>query len=313
MMGNNRRRIGMVVGLVVIGASALAAGAAAAVAGYKARYTGGTIAAIPLKCSGYFNLEDEQAVRFVFGIDAQANLIDQADSLPRRAWERLKRPAKYEIQTEVRRRPENIKDIKVIEREFQNIRLRSEDVASFAYSPTACQKTYRIVVVRKNLSIEKGARCLFDDIRYFFYITNDRESKAAEIVFEANARCNQENLIAQLHGTHATRMPVDTLLSNWAYMVMASLAWTLKAWFALLLPERGRWREKCKQEKLQVLRMEFRTFLNAFMRVPAQVVRTGRRIVFRLLSWNPGSTCSCVAWSSSRDHCEADSEVLKPG
>jgi len=65
MMGNNRRRIGMVVGLVVIGASALAAGAAAAVAGYKARYTGGTIAAIPLKCSGYFNLEDEQAVRFI--------------------------------------------------------------------------------------------------------------------------------------------------------------------------------------------------------------------------------------------------------
>ncbi len=82
-------------------------------------------------------------------------------------------------------------------------------------------------------------------------------------------------------------MPVDNLLSNWAYMVMASLAWTLKAWFALVLPERGRWQERYKREKLEVLRMEFRTFLNAFMRVPAQVVRTGRRIVFRLLSWNP--------------------------
>lgn len=230
---------------------------------------------------------DEQGVRFVFGIDARANLIDQADSLPRRAWERLERPAKYEIHTAERQRPDNVKEAKVVEREFKNIRLRSEDVAEFAYSPTACTKTYRIVVVRKNLSIEKGDQCLFDEIRYFFYITNDREAPAAEIVFEANARCNQENLIAQLHGVHATRMPVDTLLSNWAYMVMASLAWTLKAWFALLLPERGRWREKYQREKLEVLRMEFRTFLNAFMRVPAQVVRTGRRIVFRLLSWNP--------------------------
>jgi hypothetical protein len=230
---------------------------------------------------------DAQGVRFVFGIDARENLIAAAESLPKRTWERLERPVKYEIETEERRRPENVKDIKVIEREFKNIRLRSEDVASFSYSPTACKKTYRIVVVRKNLSIEKGGLYLFDDIRYYFYITNDLESPAAEIVFEANARCNQENLIAQLHGMHATRMPVDTLLSNWAHMVMTSLAWTLKAWFALLLPERGRWQAKYQQEKLEVLRMEFRTFLNAFMRVPAQVVRMGRRIVFRLLSWNP--------------------------
>ena len=83
------------------------------------------------------------------------------------------------------------------------------------------------------------------------------------------------------------RMPVDTLLSNWAYMVMGSLAWTLKAWFALLLSEEGRWAAQHAREKLNVLRMEFRTFLNAFMRVPAQVVRTGRRVIFRLLSWNP--------------------------
>jgi hypothetical protein len=84
----------------------------------------------------------------------------------------------------------------------------------------------------------------------------------------------------------ATRMPVDNLLSNWAYMVMAALAWTLKAWFALLLPENGRWGVRYRQQKAAVLKMEFRTFLNAIMRIPAQLVRTGRRIVFRLLSWN---------------------------
>ena len=82
-------------------------------------------------------------------------------------------------------------------------------------------------------------------------------------------------------------MPVDNLVSNWAYMVMASLAWTLKAWFALALPVKGRWREKHATEKTDVLRMEFKKFLLAFMRLPAQLVRTGRRIVFRLLSWNP--------------------------
>lgn len=230
---------------------------------------------------------DAEGIGFVFGIDARSNLVEQADSLSRRAWKRLERSAKYAIHSEARHRPHNFKEEKVVEREFQNIRLRSEDVAEFDYSPTFCKKTYRIVVVRKNLSVEQGEWHLFDDIRYFFYLTNDSKSPAEAIVFEANQRCNQENLISQLKGgVRATQMPVDTLLSNWAYMVMSALAWTMKAWFALLLPERGRWRDRYKAEKSEVLRMEFRTFLNAFMRVPAQVVRTGRRIVFRLLSWN---------------------------
>jgi hypothetical protein len=82
-------------------------------------------------------------------------------------------------------------------------------------------------------------------------------------------------------------MPVDDEVSNWAYMVMASLAWTLKAWFGLLLPATGRWADKYAAEKDAVLRMEFRTFLNAFIRLPCQVLRTGRRIVFRLIAWNP--------------------------
>ena len=96
--------------------------------------------------------------------------------------------------------------------------------------------------MRKNLSVEKGEKVLFDDVRYFFYITNDRARSASEVVFCANDRCDQENLIAQLSGgVRALAAPVDTLTSNWAYMVMASLAWTLKAWFALSLPETGRW------------------------------------------------------------------------
>ena len=175
----------------------------------------------------------------------------------------------------------------MVEREYRNLRPNSEDVAEFDYQPVACRRPYRVVVVRKNLSVERGEWVLFDDVRYFYYLTNDAETPADELVLLANDRCNQENLIAQLkNGVHALRMPVHTLVSNGAYMVMASLAWTLKAWFALVLPEEGRWGEQYAAEKRRVLRMEFRTFQQAFIAMPCQIVRAGRRIVYRLLAWN---------------------------
>ena len=97
-------------------------------------------------------------------------------------------------------------------------------------------------------------------------------------MFAANDRCNQENLHAQLKGgVRALTAPVDNLVSNWAYMVMASLAWNLKAWSALILPEEGRWQEKHREEKYKLLRMEFATFRQAMMNIPAQIVRTGRQ------------------------------------
>jgi len=231
---------------------------------------------------------DAAHVRFVFGYDARANLIREADALPSRAWTRLVRRPPDEIQTEPRQRPPNVKEAIIVEREFKNLRLEAEAVAEFAYQPVACAQPYRMVVVRKNISVEQGDQRLFDQIRYFFYLTNDREIPATDVVFLANDRCNQENLIDQLqHGVGATRMPVDTLLSNWAYMVMAALAWTLKAWFALRLPETGRWARRYAAEKAAVLRMEFKAFLHAFILIPVQVVRTSRRLIFRLLAWNP--------------------------
>jgi len=231
---------------------------------------------------------DAAGVQFVFGIDAMPNLVKIAHGLSPTAWKRLKRPAKYEVKTSPRRRPANVKEEIVVARNFENVRLASEMVAEFDYRPTACKKSYRVVVLCKNLTVSRGEDLLFDEVRYFFYITNDRPSPPKEIVFSANARCDQENLNAQLvGGVRALRMPVDNLVSNWAYMVMASLAWTLKAWLALVLPERGRWKQRRKSEKRAILRMEFKTFLNSLMRLPCQIVRTGRRIVYRLLSWNP--------------------------
>ena len=143
-------------------------------------------------------------------------------------------------------------------------------------------------MLRKNLTISRGEDALIPDMMFFFFITNDWTSSPAELVLRANGRCNQENLNSHLKsGVAALEMPVGDLVSNWAYMIMASLAWTLKSWFALLLPARGRWADRHRVERERVLRMEFRTFLRAFMLVPVQVVRTGRRVIYRLLSWNP--------------------------
>jgi hypothetical protein len=232
--------------------------------------------------------DNEPNVWFIFGIDAMSNLVRIAENLDKKRWKRLDRSARYEIKTEPRAQPENVKERMVVARELENIRLLWEDVAEFDYQPIRCKKPYRVVVVRKNLSREKGEWVLCDDVRYFFYITNDSTTPADQIVQTANQRGDQENLIEQLkNGVKAMRMPVDNLVSNWAYMVMASLAWTLKAWFALLLPEDGRWSQKHREQKRQVLHMEFKRFVNGFMRVPCQIVRMGRRIVYRLLSWNP--------------------------
>ena len=47
-----------------------------------------------------------------------------------------------------------------------------EWVAEMPYRPTACHRAYRLVVVRKNLRVSEPRQGrLFEDYRYFFYIT----------------------------------------------------------------------------------------------------------------------------------------------
>jgi Transposase DDE domain group 1 len=234
---------------------------------------------------------DDGRIRFLFGYNAMRNVIDLAQNLPATAWKKLKRPAKYQVRTEPRSRPANVKDRIVREREYKTLRLQAEDVAEFRYRPHACRHEYRIIVVRKDILTTKGDQVLFDECRYryFFYITNDFTTPADELVFLANDRCDQENLLAQLHGgVRALHAPVNALLSNWAYMVMTALAWNLKAWFALLLPETpGPHRSKYQKEKHWLLGLEFRTFVNYFIKLPCQLVRTSRFLVFRLVSWTP--------------------------
>jgi hypothetical protein len=231
---------------------------------------------------------DQGDVQFVFGLDETAGKIIDADSLPNSAWKPLNRPPKYVVQTKERARPERIKQRIVEQRQFKDLQLLGEDVAEMPYRPVACRTTYRVVIVRKNLRVREPKQGrLFETYRYFFYITNDGESTPQEIVFSANDRCQQENVIAQLAAVRALHAPVDNLLSNEAYMLMTALAWNLKAWLALSLelkPGRGHAEQQAQKSKL--LGLEFRTFVNYLLRIPAQVVKTGRQLFVRLLAYN---------------------------
>jgi hypothetical protein len=226
-------------------------------------------------------------ITFVFGADARKPMVARAQALPEAAWQRLQRPARYQVQTQPRTRPQNVKEQVVRDKQFKNLVLKGEDVAEFEHRPDLCRQAYRMVVLRKRISVEKGQEKLFEEYAYFFYITNDRRSSAAQVVFEANDRCDQENLIEQLkNGVQSMRNPLDNLVSNWAYMVMASLAWTLKAWMGLSLPVHPRWRERHQEQRQALVRMDFKTFRAYLMQVPCQIVRAGRRLIYRLLSWN---------------------------
>jgi Transposase DDE domain group 1 len=222
---------------------------------------------------------DAKGYRFDFGFDAMPNLVVRAQALAAAAWQRLLRPAKYEVKTQQRKRPTDFKEEVVRQKGYQNLRLLSEDVAEFSYRPGACQKDYRIVVLRKNLVLEKKGIKVEDQVRYFFYITNERAWSAAAVVYFANDRCNQENLIEQLkNGVRAMSLPVNTLESNWAYMVIGALAWSFKAWLALLQPK--------AEHRHLLLTMEFKQFLQVWLTLPCQILNSGRQFVFRLLSYN---------------------------
>lgn len=230
----------------------------------------------------------EDGIEFIFGIDATKGLYARAAEIPETEWKTFRAKPRKPIQTKRRARPERVKQQIVEARQFKDIRVAHQRVSEFLYQPSKCSRDYRVVVVWKELDVYEGQLRLFDDQRCFFYITNDFRSSPEQIVHRAHQRCNQENTIEQhKNGVHALKAPLDTLESNWAYMVIASLAWSLKAWSALLTPVSPRWAALHEQFKQRLLRMDFATYRNALINIPAQIVRTGRRMIYRILAWNP--------------------------
>ena len=246
--------------------------------------------------TGELDRWDGQGVKFIFGMDAHRKVVNLAEALPEEAWRPLERLPRYEIATAARRKPERVKESMVRFKGYENKVLRGEDIADIDYQPLKCSRPYRLIIVRKNISVQKGEQVLFDEIRYLFYISNRLDYTGEQIVSLANGRCNQENVIEQLkNGVNAMRMPVDDLLSNWAYMVRTSLAWNLKAWFGLLLPN--------GQRGAELIKMEFRRFLQAIVLLPAQIVRTGRRVIYRIMSYNRWLKDLFAAWGHLRRLC----------
>ena len=148
-----------------------------------------------------------------------------------------------------------------------------------------------MVVVRKNISKSKGERILLDEVRSFFYITTRRDLSAAEVVRLANARCDQENVVAQLKsGVNALRVPVYDLVSNWAYMVIAAVAWNIKNWFAMMM--------HLKADRRKYAAMEFRRFVREMILQPCQVIRRARRTTLRIIGWNPTTDRLFSVWNT---------------
>ncbi len=236
--------------------------------------------------SAHLDRWDNDGVRFVFGFNAVKMLVETAETHDE--YRELERKADEVFERARRAKQPRIKEQLVRDNEYFNQRLVKEEVGEFTHQPHKAKRMYRMVVVCKTIVEERGQLHLGHRERYFFYITNDREMTPEQVVREANGRCNQENLISQLKsGVRALHAPLNTLAANWAYMVIASLAWTLKAWLALSLPVAPRWRAKHVAERHRVLRMGFRSFVQRFMLIPAQILRTGRTLVYRLLAWRP--------------------------
>ena len=240
----------------------------------------------------HFDQWAEQA-DFIFGMDSTATLRTCAEALSEDRWSRLKRQHTDDSLpgTTRERFQENEKARIVKERAYFNLHLNFEDVAEFAYQPGKCTRPYRVVALRKNISKMKGENRLFDEIRYFFYITTRTDLSAAAVVACANERCDQENIIEQLkNGVNALRLPVYDLVSNWAYMVMATLAWNMKSWFAMMM--------HLKRDRDVYIRMEFRRFMNGLILIPCRVVRRARSIVVRILGYQPTLDRLFSAWNT---------------
>ena len=234
-----------------------------------------------------------QRVDFIFGMDNSTALRSRADALAESAWARLDRPAPYQNATgATRARRDDVKAAVVTDREYLNLRLNDEDVAEFDYRPGKCARNYRVIALRKNISRARGEHALIEEIRYFFYITTRTDLTAEQIVALANERCDQENVIEQLkNGVNALRVPLYDLVSNWAYMVIAALAWNLKSWFAMMMHR--------KTDRRDYIRMEFRRFLNTVILIPAMILRRARGITIRLIGYTPAIDRLFSVWNTT--------------
>ena len=143
--------------------------------------------------------------------------------------------------------PRQRQDRIVTDRGFKKITTVSEALVDFDYQRPRARALPGRGAQEKSVRRTGGAGALRR--HPVLFLDHERPRPLVhEVVHEARQRCDQENLIAQLKGGgRALHAPVNTLHANWAYMVMAALAWSLKAWVALELPIAPRWRSRTRR------------------------------------------------------------------
>ncbi|MGC9385081.1 MAG: IS1380 family transposase [Kosmotogaceae bacterium] len=217
-------------------------------------------------------------VGFIFGYSKWQNLLKKADLLDKDEWRNIEKPQKG--RGKERKKKHRVKRAMVIKREYETITQKNQYVAEFRYRPTKCERDYRVIVLKKIVDVTKGQRLLFEDCQYLFYITNIMDMSPIDLLRFIRGRCNHENKIEQLdNGIHALKMPTAEFMANWAYMAICSLAWNLKSWIGLVLPD--------KKMGKEIIACEFKSFQNKMINIPCQILNTGRKIVYRFLNYNP--------------------------
>ena len=231
----------------------------------------------------HFDRWTRAGIEFVFGIDAHQSFKSRAGNLLESDWKPFIREPRPDAAGDgTRKRSENVKEIVIRERGYKSLATEREDYAEIEYTPGKSDQSYRMVILRKTIRVTEGQLRLDDEVRYFFYVTNaPRKSlTSTDVIRESNDRCDQENIIEQVKNElKALKMPTKCFLANWAYAVISCLAWNMKAWLGIMTTEPKMSRE--------LIRMEFRRFLNHVMRIPVMVTTTGRRIVLKIVALSP--------------------------
>jgi hypothetical protein len=227
--------------------------------------------------TGEFDRWTEDGTKFIFGYDAHPNLVKKADLLGENEWIKFSKPKI--IRGMKRKKKHRVKENCVIKRKYRNKIQKDVQIAEFSYRPGKCEKSYRVIVCKKKLDIKEGQQLLFEDVKYLFYITNIHDMPAEELVGFIHGRANHENKIEQLaNGIHALKMPAAEFMANWAYMGICSLAWNIKSWLGLFMPD------KIKGRK--IIACEFKSFQHRIINIPCQIIKTGRKIMYNILNYN---------------------------
>ena len=83
-----------------------------------------------------FDRWDDDGVRFVFGYDARANLVERAEGSPRRLYHELVARAERERRHRYAHRgPPTSKTTMVRQRGYKTLRQKAKDVVEFSYRP----------------------------------------------------------------------------------------------------------------------------------------------------------------------------------